>query len=421
LIVDLYEYQAVQLLARHGLPVSPGELATSPEQAAAVARRLGPPVVVKAQVKVGGRGKAGGVKLAASAAQARDRAGAILGAPIKGHVVRSVWLTPAAEIEREFYVSILLDRAERSYLALASAEGGMEIEQLAAERPTALVRRVIDPSRGLDAATAGEIVTAAGFPSAAAPAVADVLERLWAVFSQEDATLVEVNPLVWTSRGEILALDAKISLDDNAAFRQPENFAAFADTSQTDPLELAAQAKNLHYVKLDGTVGVIGNGAGLVMSTLDAVARAGRDHGGIRPANFLDIGGGASAQIMTDGLSIVLSDPQVQAVLVNVFGGITACDQVAQGIVSALNDLGDRATKPLVVRLDGTAVTAGRAILGQAGHPLVHLAETMDGAADDVVRLVISPDTAPAPEPPMAGSGQVSASPTAAQAQPKQS
>ena len=392
--MDLYEFQGRQLLERHSVPLLPGEVVTTPDDAAAAAERLGCPVVIKVQVKVGGRGKAGGVKLATSPTEARERAQAILGLDIKGHVARSVLVTPAADIAREFYLSLLLDRNERCYVALASVEGGMEIEQLASERPEALARVPIDPLAGLDAATAAAVVSAAGFPGDLADGVAALARRLWEVLIAEDATLVEINPLVLTAGGDLLALDAKVTLDDNAAFRHRENFEAFEDISQADPLELEARALDLHYVKLDGEIGVIGNGAGLVMSTLDAVAYAGADQGGVRPANFLDIGGGASAQVMNDGLSLILSDPRVKAVLVNVFGGITACDHVAEGIVGALELLGDRATKPLVVRLDGTAVTMGRTILRQADHPLVRLAETMDGAARTVVNRVVQLDRA---------------------------
>lgn len=393
-LMDLFEYQAHQLYERHGLPVLPGILATTPDQARAAADRLGGAVVVKAQVKAGGRGKAGGVKLAGDAAEAGRRAEDILGMTIKGHTVRAVWVTPAAAIEQEYYLSILLDRANRAYLAMASAEGGMEIEQLASERPAALARVSIDPLTGVDADTAAGIVAAAGFPAAVAAQVTQVIERVWQVVVQEDASLVEINPLVLTTSGQIMALDGKVTLDDNAAFRQADNFAAFADSSETDPLEAAAKAQHLNYVKLDGQVGIIGNGAGLVMSTLDVVANAGLRHGGVRPANFLDIGGGASAEVMSAGLSIILSDPQTRAVLINIFGGITACDEVARGIVGALDLLGDTAVKPLVVRLDGNAVDAGRAILHQAGHRLVRMADTMDEAAELVAELAAGAEAA---------------------------
>jgi succinyl-CoA synthetase beta subunit len=365
-------------------------VATTPEEVAAAAAAYGGVVVVKAQVKTGGRGKAGGVKLAHSPAEARQVAEQILGMDIKGHTVRRVLVAPGAAIKREFYVSLLLDRANRADLAMASVQGGMEIEQLAVEHPEALAKVPIDPLVGVDTALAQRIVTEAGFPADVAQQVAQILATLWEVFADEDATLVEVNPLVQTEQGEVIALDGKVTLDDNAGFRHPDVFAAYADASAVDPLEAAAKAKHLNYVKLDGDVGIIGNGAGLVMSTLDVVAYAGQRHGDIRPANFLDIGGGASAEVMSNGLSIVLSDPQVLAVLVNVFGGITACDEVARGIVGALDLLGAQAAKPLVVRLDGNAVEAGRAILEQAGHPLVRMAPTMDEAAEIVAELAAS-------------------------------
>jgi succinyl-CoA synthetase beta subunit len=388
--VDLFEFQARDLFEKHGVPVLGGVVATTPEEARAAAESLLPAdggvVVVKAQVKTGGRGKAGGVKLARSADEAAAVAGQILGMDIKGHTVHRVMVAAGADIAAEYYVSLLLDRAERRYLAMASVEGGMEIEQLAVERPEALARVAVDPIVGIDAAKAAEIVAAAGFDAETGPLVADVLQRLWTVYQAEDATLVEVNPLVKTGDGRIVALDGKVSLDDNADFRHADH-EALADHAADDPLEAKAKAHGLNYVKLDGTVGIIGNGAGLVMSTLDVVAQAGERHGGVRPANFLDIGGGASAEAMAAGLDVILGDPQVTAVFVNVFGGITACDAVANGIVGALGVLGDAASKPLVVRLDGNNVAEGRAILREAGHPLVTLAETMDGGADLAARL----------------------------------
>ena len=388
--MDLFEYQARDLFEKHGVPVLPGIVATTPAEARAAAEQLlgdsGGVVVVKAQVKVGGRGKAGGVKLARSADEAEQVAGQILGMDIKGHTVHRVMVAAGARIASEYYVSLLLDRANRRYLAMASVEGGMEIEQLAVERPLALARVAVDPRTGIDRTKAEEIVRAADFDQQVAAQVVTVLERLWAVYRDEDATLVEVNPLVLTEDGEVIALDGKVSLDANADFRHPDH-AALEDKDAADPLEARAKEKGLNYVKLDGQVGVIGNGAGLVMSTLDVVAYAGEAHGGVRPANFLDIGGGASAQVMADGLDIILSDPQVKAVFVNVFGGITACDEVARGIVAALGILGDEASKPLVVRLDGNNVAEGRRILTEAAHPLVTLADTMDGGADDAARL----------------------------------
>ncbi|MFS0705996.1 ADP-forming succinate--CoA ligase subunit beta [Cellulomonas sp. 179-A 9B4 NHS] len=388
--MDLFEYQARDIFEKHGVPVLGGIVATTPEEARAAAERLLPAeggvVVVKAQVKTGGRGKAGGVKLARSADEAAEKAGEILGMDIKGHTVHRVMIAEGAKIATEYYFSLLLDRAERRYLAMASVEGGMEIEQLAVERPEALARVAVDPRAGIDEAKAQEIVAAAGFDAEVAPKVADVLQKLWTVYRDEDATLVEVNPLVLTEDGEVVALDGKVTLDANADFRH-EDHAALEDKAAADPLEARAKEKDLNYVKLDGEVGIIGNGAGLVMSTLDVVAYAGEAHGGVKPANFLDIGGGASASVMAAGLDIILTDPQVKSVFVNVFGGITACDEVARGIVEALRILGDEASKPLVVRLDGNNVAEGRAILAEAAHPLVTLAETMDGGADKAAEL----------------------------------
>lgn len=388
--MDLFEYQARDLFEAHGVPVLDGIVATTPAQARAAAEQLlaagSAVVVVKAQVKTGGRGKAGGVKLARSADEAEQVAGQILGMDIKGHTVHRVMVAAGASIVNEYYFSVLLDRSERRYLAMCSVEGGMEIEQLAVERPEALARVPVDPRVGIDAAKAAQIVAAAGFDDEVGPLVAPVLMRLWEVYRDEDATLVEVNPLVRTADGAIVALDGKVSLDANADFRHPAH-AELEDKDAADPLEAKAKAKGLNYVKLDGEVGIIGNGAGLVMSTLDVVAYAGEAHGGVKPANFLDIGGGASAEVMANGLDIILGDPQVKAVFVNVFGGITACDAVADGIVAALAILGDEASKPLVVRLDGNNVEEGRRILREAAHPLVTLAETMDGGADKAAEL----------------------------------
>jgi succinyl-CoA synthetase beta subunit len=384
--VDLFEYQARDLLASHGVPVLPGGVAETPEQAEAVAREIGTQVVVKAQVKTGGRGKAGGVKLAADADEARARAQDILGLDIKGHVTHKVMVAQASEIAEEYYFSYLLDRGNRTFLAMASKEGGMDIEQLAVERPEALARVPVDASKGVDEAKAAEIVDAAGFPAEVRDQVVAIAVQLWEVFSAEDATLVEVNPLAKAPDGTVLALDAKVTLDENAAFRHAEH-AALEDAASADPLEAAAKEKDLNYVKLDGEVGIIGNGAGLVMSTLDVVAYAGEEVGGVKPANFLDIGGGASAEVMANGLHIILGDPAVRSVFVNVFGGITACDAVANGIVSALGILGDEATKPLVVRLDGNNVEEGRRILAEANHPLVTVVDTMDGAARRAAEL----------------------------------
>jgi len=384
--VDLYEYQAKDLFAAHGVPVLPGTTVESPDQAAAAAREIGTTVVVKAQVKTGGRGKAGGVKLARTPDEARDKAAAILGLDIKGHIVHRVLVTEASDIAEEYYFSFLLDRSHRTFLAMCSAEGGMEIEQLAVERPEALARIPIDAIAGCDKAKATEIVTAARIPAEVADQAADVIVRLWEAFVGEDATLVEVNPMVRTPDDRVVALDGKVTLDGNAEFRHPGH-ADLVDQRAEDPLEAKAKAKDLNYVKLDGEVGIIGNGAGLVMSTLDVVAYAGEKHGGVKPANFLDIGGGASADVMAAGLDVVLGDPSVKSVFVNVFGGITACDEVASGIVEALRILGDQATKPLVVRLDGNNVEQGRRILDGANHPLVTQVDTMDDAADKAAEL----------------------------------
>ncbi|MEV0802107.1 ADP-forming succinate--CoA ligase subunit beta [Kribbella sp. NPDC050281] len=380
--MDLMEYQAKELFARHGVPVTLGRVIDDPADAAAAAAELGGRVVVKAQVKTGGRGKAGGVKLAATPDEAVAKAGEILGMDIKGHTVHRVLLAPAAAIAEEYYFSFLVDRANRNYLCIASTEGGVEIEEVAHTNPDAIAKVAIDPAVGVDDAKAAEIVAAAGFPVGAEY----VVRKLWDVFIAEDASLVEVNPLVKLADGALEALDGKVTLDENAAYRHPDH-ASFEDKASADPLEAAAQAKGLNYVKLDGSVGIIGNGAGLVMSTLDVVAYAGEAHGGVKPANFLDIGGGASAEVMANGLGIILSDAQVKSVFVNVFGGITACDAVSNGIVQALELLGDQADIPLVVRLDGNNVDEGRKILAQANHPLVTVVDTMDGAAARAAEL----------------------------------
>ncbi len=384
--MDLFEYQARDLFDKHGVPVLCGVVATTPTEARAAAEELATPVVVvKAQVKTGGRGKAGGVKVAKSPEEAESYAKQILGMDIKGHTVHRVMIAEGADIAEEYYFSLLLDRAERRYLAMCSKEGGVEIEQLAVERPEALARVAVDPNTGIDEAKAREIVEAAGFDSETGAKVVPVLQKLWTVYQEEDATLVEVNPLVKTGAGEVLALDGKVTLDANADFRH-EDYAALVDKESEDPLEAKAEALDLNYVKLDGEVGIIGNGAGLVMSTLDVVAYAGEGLG-VKPANFLDIGGGASAEVMANGLDVILGDDQVKSVFVNVFGGITACDQVALGIVGALEKLGDTATKPIVVRLDGNKVDEGRAILKDANHPLVTTADSMDGGAAKAAEL----------------------------------
>jgi succinyl-CoA synthetase beta subunit len=387
--MDLFEYQAKELFAKHDVPVTPGAVALTAAEARRAAETFGGTVVVKAQVKTGGRGKAGGVKLADSPADAEAKAGDILGLDIKGHIVRRLLVTPASDIDSEYYVSFLLDRANRTYLAMASVEGGMDIEEVARTKPEALAKVPIDALTGVDEAKAREIVTAARFPDDVAEQVVTVLQRLWRVLVEEDATLVEVNPLVKTPAGEVLALDGKVTLDDNADFRHPDH-AAFVANDETDPLELAAKEKDLNYVKLDGSVGIIGNGAGLVMSTLDVVAYAGEEFGGQTPANFLDIGGGASAEVMANGLQIILSDPQVKAVFVNVFGGITSCDAVANGIVHAFELLaqqGSTPTLPIVCRLDGNNAAEGRRILDEAEKDVVELVDTMDAAARRVAEL----------------------------------
>ncbi|MGC3020317.1 MULTISPECIES: ADP-forming succinate--CoA ligase subunit beta [unclassified Brevibacterium] len=385
--MDLFEYQARDLFEKHGVPVLKAQVATTPEEAKKAAEALGGgTVVVKSQVKMGGRGKAGGVKVAKNPDEAEARAKDILGLDIKGHVTEKVMIAEGADIAEEYYFSVLLDRSNRTYLAMCSKEGGMEIEQLAVERPEALAKIPVSAIDGINDAKAAEIAEAAGFDADTAAKIAPVLTSLWTVFESEDATLVEVNPLVKTGAGDIIALDGKVSLDDNADFRHKEH-EELRDISAENPLELKAKKLDLNYVKLDGEVGIIGNGAGLVMSTLDVVAYAGEKHSNVKPANFLDIGGGASAEVMANGLDVILGDDQVKSVFVNVFGGITACDAVADGIVKALEILGSQATKPLVVRLDGNNVEEGRAILQKAAHPLVTLTDTMDGGADKAAEL----------------------------------
>ena len=383
--MDLYEYQARNLFRQHGVPVLDGAVATTPEEARSAAQSLldagSELVVVKAQVKTGGRGKAGGVKLARTAEEAEARARDILGMDIKGHTVRAVLISDGVDLDAEYYFSILLDRAERQYLAMCSREGGMDIETLAVERPEALARIGIDPLEGITPEVAHRIVEAGPL----ADEVAAVIERLWEVFTAEDATLVEVNPLVKATDGRIIALDGKVTLDDNSRFRHPAH-AELVDNAATDPLEARAREAGLNYVRLEGEVGVLGNGAGLVMSTLDVVAGAGERHGGMKPANFLDLGGGSSAEVMATGLEVVASDPQVRAILVNVFGGITSCDTVAQGIVTAVESLGGL-PKPVVVRLDGNNADTGRAILADAAIEGVTVVDTMDGAADVVTAI----------------------------------
>ena len=383
--MDLFEYQARDLFESHQIPVLAGAVATTADEAVAAASKIGGKVVIKAQVKVGGRGKAGGVKLADNAADAKEKAKAILGMDIKGHIVNKVMIAQAAPIESEYYLAILLDRANRNFLVMASVAGGMEIEEVAHKTPEKLARVGIDPNTGINKAKALEIVKGGQFPDDVLDQVAEVLIKLWQAFVKEDATLMEINPLVKTKDGKVIALDGKVTLDDNAGFRHPDH-EQLVDHAATNPLEALAKEKDLNYVKLDGQVGIIGNGAGLVMSTLDVVAYAGEKYG-VKPANFLDIGGGASAEVMANGLSIILGDVDVRSVFVNVFGGITACDAVANGIVQALAILGDKATKPIVVRLDGNNVELGRKILNEANHPLIQQLDTMDGAAAKAAQL----------------------------------
>ena len=383
--MDLFEYQARDLFESHQIPVLAGAVATTPEEAESIAVKIGGKVVVKAQVKIGGRGKAGGVKLAENASDVKEKAKAILGMDIKGHIVKKVMIAQAAPIESEYYLAILLDRANRNFLVMASVAGGMEIEEVAHKTPEKLARVGIDPNKGIDKSQAIEIIKAGQFPAEVVDQVADVLIKLWEAFVKEDATLMEINPLVKSSDGKIIALDGKVTLDDNSSFRHP-NHETLIDHGSTNPLEALAKEKDLNYVKLDGQVGIIGNGAGLVMSTLDVVAYAGEKYG-VKPANFLDIGGGASAEVMANGLSIILSDEDVRSVFVNVFGGITSCDAVANGIVQALKILGNQATKPIIVRLDGNNVDLGRKILNEANHPLIEQLDTMDGAAAKAAQL----------------------------------
>ena len=387
--MDLFEYQAKELFAKHNVPTTPGRVTSSPDEARRIALEIGKPVMVKAQVKTGGRGKAGGVKYAATPDDAFMHAKNILGLDIKGHIVKKLLVSEASDIAEEYYVSFLLDRANRTYLAMCSVEGGMEIEEVAATKPERLAKVPVNAVKGVDLAFARSIAEQGHLPADVLDAAAVTILRLWELFVAEDATLAEVNPLVRTPDDQILALDGKVTLDANADFRHPEH-AEFEDRGATDPLELKAKAHDLNYVKLDGEVGIIGNGAGLVMSTLDVVAYAGEKHGGVKPANFLDIGGGASAEVMAAGLDVVLGDEQVKSVFVNVFGGITACDEVANGIVNALKILGDAATKQLVVRLDGNNVDEGRQILAEANHPLVTEVGTMDEAADKAAELAES-------------------------------
>ncbi len=387
--MDLFEYQARDLFEAHGIPVLPAQVARTPEDARSAAKTIGGRVVIKAQVKTGGRGKAGGVKVAENSDEAFEKASAILGMDIKGHRVNAVMVAQAAPIDSEYYLAILLDRAQRSFLVMASVSGGMDIEEVAHKTPEKLAKVLVDPLKGIDQAQAMAIATQADFPADIRESVATVLLNLWKCFVAEDATLVEINPLVKTNDGKIIALDGKVTFDENAIFRHADH-EALVDHDAADPLEALAKEKDLNYVKLEGEVGIIGNGAGLVMSTLDVVAYAGEKFGGVKPANFLDIGGGASAQVMADGLSIILGDKDVKSVFVNVFGGITSCDAVANGILQALEILGPKAAKPIVVRLDGNNVVEGRRILNEAAHPLIQQLDTMDGAASRAAELASS-------------------------------
>ncbi len=384
--MDLMEYQAKELFAKHDVVTTLGVVVETAEDARAAAEEIGGVTVIKAQVKAGGRGKAGGVKIAKTADEAFEHASAILGMEIKGLTVKRVLVTPATPPEDEYYFSFLLDRSNRSYLCIASVEGGVEIEEVAKTNPDAVKKISIDAGTGVDDAKATRDRRGGRFPEELKDQAVAMVKALWAVFIEEDATLVEVNPLARLEGDKLEALDGKVSLDDNADFRH-EDHAQFEDKDAADPLEAKAKAKGLNYVKLDGEVGIIGNGAGLVMSTLDVVAYAGEDHGGVKPANFLDIGGGANAEVMANGLDVILGDEQVKSVFVNVFGGITACDEVANGIKGALEILGDEASKPLVVRLDGNNVDKGRQILEDLDHPLVTQVDTMDGAADKAAEL----------------------------------
>ncbi len=379
--MDLFEHQAKELFARHGVAVPRGRVAWSPEEAEAVAAELGGTVVVKAQVQVGGRGKAGGIKLARDPAAARVNAEQIIGMDIKGHVVRRVLVEEASDIAAEYYVSILHDRAGKGFLAMASAEGGVEIEEVAARDPGAIVRVPVNPLIGLRPYHINQLVFGAGFAPEARKGAAEILTHLYDVFTAADCMLVEVNPLVLTAGGQVKALDGKVSLDDSALFRHPD-LAELRDSFAADPQEQAAKEKSLNYIKLDGWVGIVGNGAGLVMSTLDVVAQAGG-----KAANFLDLGGGASADSMAAGLEVILSDPKVRSVLVNIFGGITRGDLVAQGILDALERLGDQVRVPLVVRLDGTNAEEGRELLAKSSSDKVVTAATMLEAAAKAVEL----------------------------------
>jgi len=377
--MDLLEYQGKQLFGRHGLAVSDGKAVTTVDDAVAAANEIGYPVVVKAQVLIGGRGKAGGVKLAANEAEAREHATNILGLDIKGHIVRTLWIEYASDIATEYYASVLLDRSAKKPLVMFSVEGGIDIEQVAEETPEKLIKENVDPLVGLTREQAIGIATKGGADADVIEGVADALVALYEVWIEEDASLAEINPLIVTPDRQVKALDAKVTLDDSAMFRHQEN-ADLGDSANADPIELKAKEQGVTYVKLDGDIGIMGNGAGLVMSTLDVVAQYGGS-----PANFLDAGGGSDAEKVKQAIELILANDQVKAVLLNIFGGITRCDEVANGLVGAFAAL--QPTVPFVVRLDGTNDVAGRKILEEAALPNVHAAKTMDGAAEQVVAL----------------------------------
>jgi succinyl-CoA synthetase beta subunit len=377
--VDLLEYQGKQYFARYGIPVSPGGVAVTPGEAVELAESLGYPVVVKAQVQVGGRGKAGGIKLAANAAEARAHATAILGMDIKGHVVRRVWLEHASDIAKEYYASFTLDRGAKAHLAMVSAKGGVDIEEVAVEDPGAIARLHVDPYEGFSEAQAWLLVEEAAIDEDARPGAVDVLLSLYRCFVEGDADLVEVNPLVLTPDGRVHALDAKVTLDDNAAFRHPE-WAEYELTAELDDRERHARQVGLQYVGLDGFIGIIANGAGLAMSTCDVVNQVGG-----RPANFLDIGGGASAEVMANALEVINSDPSVRSIFINIFGGITRGEDVANGIVAALSRVDIKI--PMVIRLDGTNAEQGREILRTVESDMVITSPSMMDAARRSVAL----------------------------------
>jgi succinyl-CoA synthetase beta subunit len=377
--MDLLEYQGKQLFARHGLEVSAGEAVTSVEDALAAANRIGYPVVVKAQVLIGGRGKAGGVKLAANESEAREHAANILGMDIHGHLVRTVWIEHASDIATEYYASVLLDRSAKAPLVMFSIEGGVDIEEVAERSPEKLIRHHVDALAGLSREEAVQIATDGGADADVIEGVADALVALYEVWLQEDATLAEINPLIVTPERQVKALDAKVSLDGNALYRHPEN-QALSDKENEDPIERRASEQGVQYVKLDGDIGILGNGAGLVMSTLDVVAQAGGS-----PANFLDAGGGSDANKVKQAVELILANESVKAVLFNIFGGITRCDEVARGLIAAFAEI--KPQVPFVVRLDGTNDVEGRRLLQDASLPNVHAAQTMNEAAEKVVAL----------------------------------